>query len=139
MLPLFQNTLALTSISNSPLPPFCLLFQLPTPLLSVAAPLELSEGLSDLSVEVGDEASLSCRASGVPVPMFRWLLDGTELSEGITSTNETRGRTVDVESTLVLSGVTEGHTGVVTCVAYHQQSGQVLMATSTANLVVLSE
>lgn len=106
---------------------------------SAIAPLQMSETLSDVSVEVNATASFTCRASGLPAPRFRWLLKGTEHTGGVTSTNDTRSLTVDVESTLVLPAVAETDTGTVTCVAYHERNGQVVVEASTANLIVLSE
>lgn len=92
-----------------------------------------------MAVEVGEESTFSCLASGVPAPQFRWLLNGSEVSTGITSLNETRTSTVDVESSLVLPAVGVSDTGPVTCVAFHERDGQTYTVTSTANLVVLSE
>lgn len=99
----------------------------------------MSRTLNDVSVEVNAEASFTCRANGVPAPRFTWLLNGTEHTAGITSTNTSLTSTVAVESTLILPAVTERNTGAVTCVAYHERNGQAVVVASTANLIVLSE
>ena len=94
---------------------------------------------SNVEVEVNMEAAFTCRANGIPAPSFRWLLNGTEHSDGVTTVQETSASTVEVESTLVLASVSEGHAGTVICVAFHESNGQTVMAASTANLIVLSE
>lgn len=105
----------------------------------VVAPLQLSGSLTDVAVEVNTAARFTCGASGLPAPRFRWLLNGTEHTSGVTHTNHTRSSTVYVESTLVLPAVMETHTGPVTCVAYHERDGEIAMVASTANLIVLSK
>ena len=85
------------------------------------------------------EATFTCRANGIPAPSFRWLLNGTEHSDGVTTVQETSASTVEVESTLVLASVSEGDTCEVMCVAFHETNGTTVMSASTANLVVLSE
>ena len=100
----------------------------------------MTRRLSDKPFEVNSAATFTCGASGLPVPRFRWLLNGVQFTTGVTSTNETRTSTVHVESTLTLASVSERDAGEVTCVAYSERSGgELLMVTSTANLVVLSE
>ena len=111
----------------------------PNDTVSVIAPLQLSEGLTDVAVEVNAATRFTCGASGLPAPSFKWLLNGTEHTSGVTRTNHTLSSTVYVESTLVLPVVAEMHTGPVTCVAYHEREGETVMAASTANLIVLSK
>ena len=92
-----------------------------------------------MSADVGEDTRFSCLASGVPAPQFKWLLNGSEIATGVSSTSELRMSTIDVESFLMLSSVAENSTGPVTCVAFHEREGQTYTVTSTANLVVLSE
>lgn len=100
----------------------------------------MTRTLWDQSFEVNSAATFTCGASGLPVPKFRWLLNGVQFTTGVTSTNETRASTVHVDSTLTLASVSERDTGEVTCVAYSEgREGELVMVTSTANLVVLSE
>ena len=46
---------------------------------------------------------------------------------------------ITVESSLRLTSVEETQNGPVSCVAYHSYEGEVFVAISTANLVVLSK
>ena len=94
---------------------------------------------SNVAVEVNMEATFTCRANGIPAPSFRWLLNGTEHSDGVTTVQEISASTVEVESMLVLASVAEGHTCEVMCVAFHESNVQTVMAASTANLTVLSK
>lgn len=94
--------------------------------------------LSSTADRVSADVSFMCQASGVPVPEFRWLLNGVQYTSGISTTSEVRATTVDVRSTLVLPSVVEQHTGTVTCVAFHN-NGSTVLVTSSANLVVLSK
>lgn len=105
----------------------------------VSAPLRMTRTLSSVSANIDDEAEFMCEANGVPAPEFRWLLNGSEHTNGVTTTSEIRVSTVEVRSTLVLPSVMERHTGTVTCVAFHDRHGETALVTSSANLVVLSE
>ena len=100
--------------------------------------LRLERGVRSLSVHVGSTATFSCLASGIPPPQLKWLLNGSELSTGVSSSNETRMSTVEVTSVLTLLA-TENRTGQITCVAFHEREGQTFTVTSTSNLVVLSK
>lgn len=106
--------------------------------LKVEAPLQMSSGVSSVSVLVGDDVQFTCEASGAPAPQFRWLLWGLQHTDGITTTSEVRATTVDVQSTLVLPHVLERDGGAVTCVAFHDNQGLTVLASSSANLVVLT-
>ena len=101
--------------------------------------LRLEEGVCSRSVAVNSMATFSCVASGIPAPQFKWLLNGSELSTGFSSTNETRIATVQVRSDLTLREVAENQTGPITCVAFHEREGQTVTVASTSNLVVLSK
>jgi hypothetical protein len=103
--------------------------------LSMLKPL----GIQIIAVEVGAEAKLTCQASGIPAPEFRWSRNGSQYSDGVNTTNEERQATVVATSTLMLSSVTEEHTGTITCVAFQKTSGITELVTSTANIIVLSE
>lgn len=106
--------------------------------LNVLAPLRMTRTLSSVSANIDDEAEFMCEANGVPAPEFRWLLNGSEHTNGVTTTSEIRVSTVEVRSTLVLPSVMERHTGTVTCVAFHDRHGETALVTSSANLVVLT-
>lgn len=95
--------------------------------------------IRSMAAAVGAEVSFTCQASGIPAPEFRWSLNGSQYSNGVTTTNEVRTATVCVTSTLVLPSVVEEHTGTVMCVAFHENISSTVVATSSANLIVLSE
>ena len=95
--------------------------------------------LNSMSVNVGSRVTFMCQARGVPVPKFRWLLNGTEYINEVTSTPELRSTNIHVTSTFTIPRVNESHTGAVTCIAYHIKNGEVATVASTANLVALSE
>lgn len=99
----------------------------------------MTSGLRSMSVDVGKGARFTCLASGIPAPEFRWLLNGSDHTVGVTSTNETRMSTIIVGSTLHLPVVSIGHSGTVTCVAFHAMNGRTVTVASTGNLVVLSK
>lgn len=108
----------------------------------VAAPLHMTRPLNihSMAAAVGAEVSFTCQASGVPAPEFRWSLNGSQYRNGITTTNDFRTSTVVVTSTLVLPSVVVEDTGTVMCVAFHENSSSsTVIATSSANLIVLSE
>ena len=111
------------------------------PIPCLAAPLHMTRPLSARSTaaEVGAEVSFTCQANGIPAPAFRWSLNGSQLSAGVTTVTDVRTATIDATSTLVLPSVVETDTGSVTCVAFHEDAGDTVLATSSANLIVLSK
>ena len=100
----------------------------------------MTRTLNSVSYLENVEARFTCQASGIPAPQFKWLLKGSEHTDGVLSTTpQVSSSTVMMESTLVLSSVMDEHTGTVTCVAFHEKAGQTVTTTSSASLVVLSE
>ena len=84
----------------------------------------------------GEEVNFTCQASGVPAPQFRWSLNGTGNS---TTEVEVGSSTIVATSTLVLQSVVVENTGTVTCIAFHENSGNTELVASTGNFIVLSE
>lgn len=107
--------------------------------LVLGPPLQLLERLNDVAVKVGEKKDFTCHAEGIPVPTFRWLVNGERQSSGVSSSLVSRGNAIGTKSTFTISKVAEINTGVVTCVALHERNGDIDVKTSTANLIVLSK
>ena len=102
-------------------------------------PIRVTQPISDVAVRPNERANFTCKASGVPQPNIKWLLNGREVHESITTNAQKLPRTVLVTSILKFDHLLVRQAGPVTCVAYHMMNSSVIMSTSGANLVVLSK
>ena len=76
-------------------------------------------------MDIGNNATFTCTASGEPVPAISWQFGDTTFSSGdkyiIVATGETPGTDVDggamTESMLTVVGVDAGDEGTYSCVA----------------------
>jgi len=75
----------------------------------------------NLTVVEGDEASFWCQAtSGAGVPEYRWMMGGRNVTEVEDWGNRLEVRNEGRE--LVILDVVEGDTGLVTCIAYNNET-----------------
>jgi pectin methylesterase-like acyl-CoA thioesterase/regulation of enolase protein 1 (concanavalin A-like superfamily) len=72
-------------------------------------------GLNNQAATVGDNVSIPATVSGVPSPVLRWRLNGTNLSDGATSNGSSiSGSTID---TLAINNAQTADTGIYSLVA----------------------
>ncbi|XP_061436819.1 neuronal cell adhesion molecule-like, partial [Lethenteron reissneri] len=83
------------------------------------------------SVAPGGSAELTCRASGVPAPTIRWLLNGVPIHEA----PEVPGRWVDGDS-LTLTRLREEDTGVYQCQASNRHG--TILANAYVNVLAVA-
>ena len=102
-------------------------------------PVRLIESIRDIAIRPNNNAVFTCKAVGVPQPRIKWFISGVEVRGDENAVVPSSLNSITVQSSLILSRVSETQTGPVSCVAYHTVNGDdVSMATSGANLIVLS-
>ncbi len=81
----------------------------------------------------------TCTAVGVPQPSIKWLIGSREVTGDSNVISSSTLNSITVQSSLRRTMVTETETGPVSCIAYHSYNGELFLATTTANLIVLSK
>lgn len=79
------------------------------------APPEITHNSSDHEIELGGELILRCDYVGIPTPTGQWLLNGTELVDGVGGVRITGGAIGDFFVELQVSSVTWSSEGIYTC------------------------
>ena len=100
------------------------------------AQLQIISGLINSAVLIGGELKLTCLIEGVPAPDIIWIMNGQQQRRGVNNSLLTE---TGVRSMFVISEVTTGHAGLVTCVALHNRNGIIYTISSTANIIILSK
>ncbi len=108
-------------------------------ILSHTDPIRITQSISDVAIQPGQDAVFTCTAVGVPQPRIKWLIGSKEVTEDGNLITSSTPNSITVQSALRRTTVTETETGPVSCVAYHSFDGDLCLAASTSNLVVLSE
>ena len=102
-------------------------------------PVRMIESIRDIAILPNNDAVFTCKAIGVPQPRIKWFISGVEVRGDENPVISSALNSITVQSSLRLRRVSETQTGPVSCVAYHTvNGGDVSMATSGANLIVLS-
>jgi pectin methylesterase-like acyl-CoA thioesterase len=77
-------------------------------------------GLNNQAATVGDNVSIPATVAGVPTPLLRWRLNGTNLSDGATGNGSTISGSVG--DTLAINSAQAADTGVYSLVASNMAS-----------------
>ena len=88
----------------------------------------------DETQDEGDTASLTCQATGEPVPTISWYFNGILLADGAKHTiSETSVNTTTINSTLTIMSVQSSDVGTYTCNATNVVSSDTSSGVLTVN------
>ena len=94
----------------------------------------ISPEVLDQIQDEGTTASLTCQATGEPVPTISWYFNGALLADGATHTiSETSVNTTTINSTLTIMSVESSDVGTYTCNATNVVSSDTSSGVLTVN------